>query len=436
MAKKSKKRANGEGTLYRKSNKDWVLQISLDEATYGYSGRKSFVAKTQAEVFQKRDAFLAEARKEKEAAETLKKACPRAEADLTLADWVERYLTTYKAPPITKETTFASYLYYMEKHIRPYFGDMRLLDVDEEAMQRFYTFKSTQGRADGKEGGLSPKSIQNLHIVLHAALSKAVRLGKIPSDPSAETVRPKVSEPEMRVLGKEEMQLFLSEILKETQRTAMLMDLFTGLRLGELLALYIEDVDYERQGLHIRRNIARFKTYDPDPSAPKTKLIIQDTLKSGRKELFVPLMDDLFDILTRHIFKLENSDWPNPDRLLFPSKKGTIIDPRSFQKRVAAVSKRCEIQHVNVHALRHTFATRLVEQKVPLRIVQELLGHASIQTTQRYAHVLEEPGKNAVNSLSVFLQEDPNLTQKFGKIVTMEQIRNCNHVATTNFKTQ
>ena len=68
---------------------------------------------------------------------------------------------------------------------------------------------------DGKEGGLSPKRIQNLHIVLHAALSKAVRLGKIPSDPSAETVRPKVSEPEMRVLGKEEMQLFLSEILKE-----------------------------------------------------------------------------------------------------------------------------------------------------------------------------------------------------------------------------
>lgn len=58
MAKKSKKRANGEGTLYRKSNKDWVLQISLDAATYGYSGRKSFVAKTQAEVFQKRDAFL------------------------------------------------------------------------------------------------------------------------------------------------------------------------------------------------------------------------------------------------------------------------------------------------------------------------------------------------------------------------------------------
>ena len=125
----------------------------------------------------------------------------------------------------------------------------------------------------------------------------------------------------------------------------------------------------------------------------------------------------------------QNSDWPNPDRLLFPSTKGTIIDPRSFQKRVAEVSKRCEIQHVNVHALRHTFATRLVEQDVPLRIVQELLGHASITTTQRYAHVFSEERKNAIGRLDEFLMEDPNLTSKFGKIITFDEITHRNRIA-------
>ena len=126
----------------------------------------------------------------------------------------------------------------------------------------------------------------------------------------------------------------------------------------------------------------------------------------------------------------QNSDWPNPDRLLFPSTKGTIIDPRSFQQRVAAVSQRCEIQHVNVHALRHTFATRLVEQEVPLRIVQDLLGHASITTTQRYAHVFSEERKNAIDRLDEFLTEDPNLTSKFGKIITFDEITHRNRVAT------
>ena len=233
----------------------------------------------------------------------------------------------------------------------------------------------------------------------------------------------------MRVLDKEEMQIFMKEVLKETQRTAMLVDMFTGLRLGEILALYLDDVDFERQGLHVRRNVARFKTYDSDPNAPKTKLIIQDTPKSNKRTLFVPLSDELFGILMRHIFKLENSDWPNPDRLLFPSTKGTIIDPRSFQKRVAEVSRRCEIQHVNVHALRHTFATRLVEQDVPLRIVQELLGHASITTTQRYAHVFSEERKNAIGRLDEFLMEDPNLTSKFGKIITFDEITHRNRIA-------
>lgn len=426
--KTRKKRANGEGTLYQKADKTWVLQICDGKKPDGSPDRKAFTGKTQAEVFKKRDSYREAKRKEQAEAAAYQAKCPNAEKDLTFVGWIERFLITYKAPPLTKETTYASYLYNLEKHIRPYFKDMLLVDIDEEVMQGFYTFKSTGGRADGKPGGMSPKSIYNLHIILHAALSKAVRLGKIPSDPSVDTKRPKVVIPEVRVLTEEEMGIFMGEVVKETQRTAILLDLFSGLRLGELLALEIADVDFVKKGLHVRRNLVRFKTYQDE--GPKTKLIVQDTLKSGKPHLFVPLMDDLFNIVVRHIFKLQNSDWPNPNGLLFPSKKGTYIEPRSLEIRLAAVSKRCELKNVNPHALRHTFATRLVEQKVPLNIVQELLGHASIQTTRRYAHVFEDAKATAVNSLAAFLPLSQETPSSYGKVVNFESFAVTTTVAT------
>jgi site-specific recombinase XerD len=94
---------------------------------------------------------------------------------------------------------------------------------------------------------------------------------------------------------------------------------------------------------------------------------------------------------------------PNPQNLIFPSKRGTYTDPRTYQKRVQAVCKRCELQGVNVHALRHTFATRLMEQNVPIRTIQNLLGHSSIATTERYFHVLDDEKRKAIHRMSDFL---------------------------------
>ena len=104
-----------------------------------------------------------------------------------------------------------------------------------------------------------------------------------------------------------------------------------------------------------------------------------------------------------NLFTLENSTWPNPDGLLFPSKAGTHLDPKSFEIRLAAVSKRCEIRKVNPHALRHTLATRLVEDKVPLNIVQGILGHSSIETTRKYLHKNEDIEREAIGMMSDYL---------------------------------
>lgn len=219
---------------------------------------------------------------------------------------------------------------------------------------------------------------------------------------------------EMRVLAPDEMQIFIEEVMKETQRIAILTDLFVGYRVGELLALEISDFDLERQTLTVSKNLIRVPTdalsldnpnikilnYDPNK---KTHLIVQSTPKtrSSNRETFIS--DDLCELLVRHIFTLAHSSWPNLDNLLFPSTKGTYIDPKSFEIRLKAVSQRCGIRKVNPHALRHTLATRLVEGKVPLNIVQGILGHSSIETTRKYLHKNEDIERAAIGTMTGYL---------------------------------
>ncbi len=243
----------------------------------------------------------------------------------------------------------------------------------------------------------------------------AVKKYKLEENPTLDTTRPEVHTPEMRVLAPNEMEIFIQEVMKETQRIAILTDLFLGLRVGELLALRIEDLDLERQVLTINKNLIRVKTeavsldnpnirilnYDP---RKKTHLIVQNTPKTKTSNRIIAISDGLCELLLRHLFTLAHGSWPNPEELLFPSTAGTYLDPKSFEIRLQAVSKRCEIKKVNPHALRHTMATRLVEEKVPLNIVQGILGHASIETTRKYLHKDEGIERAAVNTMTNFVQ--------------------------------
>ena len=127
--------------------------------------------------------------------------------------------------------------------------------------------------------------------------------------------------------------------MKETQRIAILTDLFVGFRVGELLALEIADLDLERQTLRINKNLIRVKTealsldnpnirilnYDPKK---KTHLIVQSTPKTKTSNREIAISDGLCELLIRHLYTLAHSSWPNPDNLLFPSRAGTHIDPK------------------------------------------------------------------------------------------------------------
>ncbi|MCL1806795.1 MAG: tyrosine-type recombinase/integrase [Oscillospiraceae bacterium] len=147
----------------------------------------------------------------------------------------------------------------------------------------------------------------------------------------------------------------------------------------------------------------RILNFNPDK---KTHLIVQESPKTRNSIRCIPMSDSVFTLLAKRLFYLEQSGWLNPHNLLFPSTNGSYIEPKSFELRLKAVSKRCEIKKVSAHALRHTFATRLVEENVPLTTVQGLLGHASVSTTQRYVTTMPEEMRKAVSNLSLRMEPE------------------------------
>lgn len=419
----ARKRANGEGSFYQLPDRSWVYQVTIGRKEDGSPMRKSFKGRTKAICKQRKEewdiaqvALQEQMEQERLEAENIEALAARLghfpEAETLFGDAFLEWLKLYKSPPTRKPSTYASYLATYEAHFAAAFGGMPLYEITQDVIQDYYQKKQLTGaRKDGKNSGLSPKTIRNHHMILKDFFTYAEGKYKLHGNPTLCTTRPEVIQKEMRVLSPDEMEIFIREVMKETQRIAILTALFVGYRKGELLALEISDFDLERQTLRVTKNIQRVQTValsldnpnikilDYDPSK-KTHLIVQNTPKTRSSYRETSISDGLCELLVRHIFTMANSDWPNPNNLLFPSTTGTYIDPKSFDIRLRAVSKRCRIKNVNPHALRHTLATRLVEEKVPLNIVQGILGHSSIETTRKYLHKNEEIERDAIQTMS------------------------------------
>lgn len=234
--------------------------------------RKSFKGRTKAICTQRKEEWLAEQARLKEQAEAEQhKAAEQEDIVARLGHSLEsetlfdtafmEWLKLYKSPPTRKPSTYASYIAIYNTHFAPAFGAMPLYEITQDVIQDYYQRKQRKGRRqDGKEGGLSPKTIRNHHMILKDFFTYAETKYKLFGNPTVSTTRPEVVQKEMRVLRPDEMQIFMEEVTKETQRIAILTDLFTGLRVGELLALEIADLDLKRQTLSVNKNMIRVET--------------------------------------------------------------------------------------------------------------------------------------------------------------------------------
>lgn len=281
---------------------------------------------------------------------------------------------------------------------------MFIKDLRPENLQKLYNEKSSSGRADGGKGGLSPKTVRNIHNIIHDALSQAVKNELIIRNVSEVTSLPRRPKKEMRVLTVEEQQKFMKIIESDTWSAAFFLDLASGLRLGELLALRWKDVDLKEGIVKVRQSLNRLKNFDTKDGG-KTQIVFQEP-KTAKGTRNIPIPESIVEKLKIHQANQEKEKEKhgtsyNKNNLVFCSSVGTHIEPRSFIRKLHRLVKKAGIEHTNVHSMRHTFASHSLELGIHPKIVQEMLGHANISMTlDTYSHVMPEMKKDAATKLN------------------------------------
>ncbi len=322
---------------------------------------------------------------------------------ITLGEWMERWLEIY-AKPTVKLSTYCSYELYVRAHINPNIGHLYMSSLRADDLQAFFNDRGVRGNLV-TGGGLSPKTLTNIRNMLHMAFDQAVR-NRLIFDNIIEAVRiPRIVKKEMRVLNREEQDRLITaaRLAPEPAAFGIVFDLFTGIRLGELCGLRWTNVDMERKQFRVCETRNRLPNFD-DSLATSTSVKTESNTKTANSRRDVYLMDGLYqDFMEYKLIQdsvAEQYPGYNPDGYVFCQENGRPYEPRTYQDLFKRCVRKAGIRDANFHALRHTFATRSLEQGMDVVTLSRLLGHANPSITMdKYGHALDEHKRVSVEKL-------------------------------------
>ena len=349
-----KRRANGEGNIRKRKDGRWEGRY-----TAGYdpeSGKriiKNVLGKTQAEVKEKLKAAISESQKL-----DVSKA-----GTYTVSSWVKTWYEVYAEPRI-RPNTKAYYTNYIENHIIPGIGDVPLDKLTTIQIQRFYNNLQKSGRVQRKnfpelkDKSLSPRVVRGIHTLLHNCMEQAVAERLLLTNPAQGCKLPQLEKREMKILPQEKIGLYLAEAERRGLLAAFYLELTTGLRRGELLALQWTDLDVENRTISVTKQVNRING-ELVVSPPKTRNSVRT----------LALPQQAVDLLIA-----EHKKHPrNP--YLFPSPKtGTMYDPDAFRRTHDKILKAIGAEHIRFHDLRHIVTKKWSRCKDPLRCPGPLLS--------------------------------------------------------------
>jgi integrase len=375
MARK-KQKGNGTGTVYPRKNKQGKVS--------GYRGsyfdpegiRRYVSAKTKTEAEKALRQAMADA----------DRGLIFEAESLTVSEYFDRWLIDSVRDTV-RSTTFERYEQNSRLHIKPALGRLKLRKLTSAHVRGLYREKL--------DAGLSPRSVQYIHVTLHKALKQAEADGLLRRNIAGTVKPPQVKKEEIRPLDARQVKDLFEAAKGDRLEALYVLAVATGLRQGELLGLKWDDVDLDAGTLQVRRTLTTAKG-GPMLCPPKTK-------GSSRSVKLPPTASEaLRTHLERQLGEIDRAGslW-RENGLIFASEVGEPLDRRYITShRFKPLLKRAGLQCFRFHDLRHTCATLLLSKNVNPKIVSEMLGHATIAITlDTYSHVLPNMQDSAAEAI-------------------------------------
>ena len=369
----NKIRGHGEGSIHRRASGSWRAQMFQEGVRLG----KTFKRKRDAQD------WLREMQEELEMGLDAERG--KITVEMYLGQWLEMRRVSLR------QSTVDQYEQITRDHILPRFGETSLKDLRLSGLERFYS--------DLLRSGVSKRTVRLVHAVLHAALEKALKYRYLTHNPAHGAALPRYAHSEMHVLDEDQVTHLLIAARGSRHETLYYLAVQTGMRLGELFGLVWSDVDWATSELSVKRQVKRQSgggwAFASTKTARGTRKI-----KLGSEILKRLKSHELQVKLTR---ELAGSGWKEND-LIFPSLVGTPIGQSNLRKDFFRVLDRARLPRIRFHDLRHTAASLMLNNGVPLIAVSNILGHSRPSTTlDIYAHLYQDVQSDAARIMDTLI---------------------------------
>ena len=380
----AKRRASGEGNIRKRKDGRWEGRYVAGHDANGKPIRRNVLGKTQAEARAKLRLAI-------EAAETLDVA--RA-GEYTVEKWVRTWYELYSKPNI-RENTQKYYETFIDRHIIPMLGGIKLEKLTGRDIQRMYNDVRDHGRIrtaqKDSNPGMSASYVRGLHMMMHNCLNRAVKERLILRNPTKDCIVPKIEKQEMKILKPEDIGAYLKEADRRGVMAMFYLELCTGLRKGELTALLWEDLNVEAKTIYVSKQAVGVKGGGVKITRPKTETSI--------RRIAIP--QQVVDLLTA-----EHEKHPDSPYLFTSPVTGKMYHPDSIVNLHKKILKGAGLEHIRLHDLRHTFATLALQNGVDIKTVSGMLGHYDAGFTLRtYTHATDRMQEQAAATMGALISQ-------------------------------